>query len=279
LRSREMGKSKGSGGLGLTALMKLGQQTMDTLKEGSEQSVLVDFDNEWTKVRSQLEHIDNLGKNVELPQDMELKIKKIKSDMEKMITFVRKAYGLSDDNRRKWSWTTYVPVAKPAIQTLGPAACVYLSMGQYLLVYIVVSVLIIMVLLKLQKDLVVDFLKAWKGENDAKTYKHIKKLREHYETLREFATFQNQLRRARTFDVRSILEDNKAARVFWTRHFGANKHSVKTPRMIEALLHVNNQTHMVGKQMIELVYNTIANIIDKNNDGVVSPIELLDFLK
>jgi hypothetical protein len=152
-------------------------------------------------------------------------------------------------------------------------------MDKWLPVYLMATVTVIFIIWTVREQWVVDFVNAWRGTHDAEVERYCKRLRSFYDVLRDFAALQNQLRKARTFDVRSILEHDQSARQFWIKHFGASKHSVQTPQMIEALLHVNHQTHMVGKQTIQLVYNTIANIIDKNNDGFVSPIELLDFLK
>mmetsp|Transcript_24359 Transcript_24359/g.43206 ORF Transcript_24359/g.43206 Transcript_24359/m.43206 type:complete len:528 (-) Transcript_24359:242-1825(-) len=264
--------------LNFSALMRASHETLSQMKGEGIRSVVSEFSDEWKKVEGQLEAVEALKKNVDVPQDVEEKITKIKADMTKFYRYVQTNYGL-EDGARGWSWLSYIPIAKPAITTLAPAACFYLSMDKWLPVYLMATVTVIFIIWTVREQWVVDFVNAWRGTHDAEVERYCKRLRSFYDVLRDFAALQNQLRKARTFDVRSILEHDHSARQFWIKHFGASKHSVQTPQMIEALLHVNHQTHMVGKQTIQLVYNTIANIIDKNNDGFVSPIELLDFLK
>jgi len=276
-----MGTSKGRRGdnkLSLSQLVIVGKKVFDNLKNGGDRSVVTDFFEEWNKVMGQIQAVKKLSKNLELPKDVEKNIAKIESETRKSFEFVQNQYGVNEGGRA-WSWSEYIPIAKPAITTLGPAACFYVAMDKFFLAYIFGAFLIFFLLLLINKPVVEEFINAWRGTHDAELEKYIKKFKKFYATLRDYVTLQNQLRKARTFDVRSILGDDEKARGFWIRHFGASTHSVDTPQMIDALLHHNNQHHIVGKQSRDVIYNTISNIIDKNGDGLVSPIELLDFLQ
>eukprot|EP00954_Amorphochlora_amoebiformis_P016152 1266749-Amorphochlora_amoeboformis.AAC.2 len=193
---RNMGGKKK--GVGVGDLLNLYKKTVNELKEGNH-AIITEF-----KVNGQLQALKDLSKNVDLPKDQEAQIKKIKKNMKGMHQFVKKNYGVKDDGTIKMSWKHYVPIIKPFITTLAPAACFYMSRDSLLPFYVLGMLLFAAVVYfidtKLEIHFLREFIKAWRGAHDAQVDKYCRDLRKYYDKLRDFASLQIQLQRARTFD-------------------------------------------------------------------------------
>eukprot|EP00455_Lapot_gusevi_P046269 TRINITY_DN605_c0_g1_i2.p1 TRINITY_DN605_c0_g1~~TRINITY_DN605_c0_g1_i2.p1 ORF type:complete len:778 (+),score=175.47 TRINITY_DN605_c0_g1_i2:78-2411(+) len=180
----------------------------------------------------------------------------------------------------------FVPLLKPFADSMGPAAALYLAMMPNGTIYIFLLVIFLFSFFYLRPEMARDVAEAWKND-DLEKFKEMRgKIEEHIKSLRSFMELETQLRSARRFDVTRALEGVEmdvsckiAAKNFWIDNFGAENHSVPTPRFIETLLSSFGGHLTLKEKHRQVVYTIIRKIVDVNNDGSVSPNEFLRFLQ
>mmetsp|Transcript_19974 Transcript_19974/g.32488 ORF Transcript_19974/g.32488 Transcript_19974/m.32488 type:complete len:415 (-) Transcript_19974:1924-3168(-) len=197
------------------------------------------------KLQAQFELLEDLTENVELPGHVKTRLSEIVEEVEDCNDYMEeKKQQLSRDSTR---WVSYVPIVKPALKSLAPAAGMYLAMKAnlpYLMVFAMICGVIFMIFFPSYYHELSD---AWEDVLEKEVYEMADRLRTHQQTLREYATLQSQLRSSRVYDVSNILQDPNAQQ-FWVANFGANVHAVETDRLIETLLYETDENIKLHSQ-------------------------------
>ena len=248
----------------------------DKSSDEGKSELLKRFEETKKRVQGQLDAIKEIARTSDLPSKAVSDVEKYKKSIKTMDKFVDDEY----EKHSRGTCARILPLLKPMVNWIFTGFTVWLVRNDITLTVILATgvVLFLIVYFFGKQWKFGEYFDIWRGKMDKDLEYYCKKLEKYYQRLRDIRNEQVQLRKARTFDVRSSLASAPEVLKFWTECFGAKKGSVATAAMVQSLLFLNKGDHLVGSN-VELFNDTIASIIDSNDDGLVSPTELLRFLQ